>query len=180
MTTTPIAHNPLADLLPEPAHADSWRWGAVTGINPVKVLLDGDTAPLLESPDTLTPVVVGDRVRVHICNRRATIIGVAGGAPENSLWIAGRWYAASGVQPMPEYSWTYQGNNWYVTTLYMPCPYTPPAGYGFYYQMLDGNGFTIITNGNLTTDGITKVRLMNFFAQQPKITKMGWQLAKQT
>lgn len=74
---TPIGGNPLNLLLPRPPDTlqDSWRWGTVKNVSPLRVQLDGDTAPLTGTPDSLCTVTVGDRVRVHLYNRRATIIG---------------------------------------------------------------------------------------------------------
>ena len=80
---TPISGNPLSALLPTPAAArqDGWRWGIVKQISPLRIQLDGDTTAFSGTPDTLVPVALNDRVRVHIYNRRATVIGVAGGVP---------------------------------------------------------------------------------------------------
>lgn len=86
-TPVPIGNNPFSALLPRDSgiRQDSWRWGIVKQVNPLRVQLDGDTAPLNGTPDTLTPVRVNDRVRVHIYNRRSTVIGVSGGAVVESV-----------------------------------------------------------------------------------------------
>nr|WP_251364624.1 MULTISPECIES: hypothetical protein [unclassified Leucobacter] len=56
------------------------RWGVVSSASPLAVQLDGDAGPLAGSPSTLVGErSVGDRVQIAIQNRRATIIGVAGG-----------------------------------------------------------------------------------------------------
>lgn len=77
---TPISNNPLASLLPATASSDVWRWATITSLDPLRIRLDGDSEPLLSTPDTLTPVHLGERVRVQIYNRRATIIGTATGS----------------------------------------------------------------------------------------------------
>lgn len=80
-TPMPICNNPLSDLLPAASDgADSWRWATVTSTNPLRIRLDGDSQPLLATPDTLTPVIVGERVRVQIYHHRATIIGTTTGS----------------------------------------------------------------------------------------------------
>ena len=66
--------NPFAGLLGEKQQQDSWRWGTAVGTAPLRVQLDGDSTPLITPPDTLIPVLTGDRVRVHVHNRRATIV----------------------------------------------------------------------------------------------------------
>lgn len=184
MTHTPIADNPLANLLPGEQPTDSWRWGTVTTTSPLTIRLDGDEQALVQSPDTLAPVTESDRVRVHIYNRRATIMGVAGGMPENCLWIAGHWYQASGVQDLPSYKWVTTGDGWYATTIHMPAPYQPPQGYGFAYSMLEGNGFTIITTATPTKTiaGVceTDIRLLNYHHISPLISRIQWQLVQQT
>ena len=78
--STPISNNPLANLLPATASGDVWRWATITSLKPLRIRLDGDSEPLLSTPDTLTPVHLGERVRVQIYNRRATIIGTATGS----------------------------------------------------------------------------------------------------
>lgn len=86
-TPVPIGNNPFSALLPRDSsiRQDSWRWGTVKQVKPLRVQLDGDTAALAGTPDTLTPVRVNDRVRVHIYNRRSTVIGVSGGAVVESV-----------------------------------------------------------------------------------------------
>lgn len=186
---TPISNNPLASLLTN-AHSedDSWRWASVTSLEPLRIKLDGDSEPLLSTPDTITPVRLGNRVLVHIYHRRATIIGVAGGyqpdpatpPPDNSIWVNGAWYVASGIQTIPAYSWVSSGNGWYATTIKMPLPYTPPAGYGFTYSMLSGNGFTLVATANPTSTEGTDIRLLNYNHATPGLNSVQWHLAKQT
>ena len=79
-TLTPISNNPLANLLATTGgNRDVWRWATVTATDPLRIRLDGDSKPLLTTPDTLTAVTTGDRVRVHVYHHRVTIMGIAGG-----------------------------------------------------------------------------------------------------
>lgn len=55
------------------------RQGTVTSVGPVRVQLDGDTAPTPLTPRLLTPVAPGDRVTVAHSGRDLTVIGVIGG-----------------------------------------------------------------------------------------------------
>ena len=182
---TPISNNPLASLLTNThSEDDSWRWATITTLAPLRIRLDGDSEPLLSTPDAITPVRLGDRVLVHIYHRSATIIGVAGGyqpdpptppppPPDNSIWVNGKWYPASGIQTIPSYSWVTSGSGWYATTIKMPLPYTPPTGYGFTYSMLDGNGFTLVSTANPTNTPanprVTPIRLLNFNHNAPSL-----------
>lgn len=69
--------NPFAELINPPMGGESWRWGIVVAASPLRVKLDGDSEPLLATPDSLTPCTVGDRVRCHVYHRRVTVMGVA-------------------------------------------------------------------------------------------------------
>jgi hypothetical protein len=181
--STPISNNPLASLLPPTGDAhDSWRWATVTSTTPLQIHIDGDDEPLITTPDTLTPVNHGDRVRVHIHHRRTTIIGTA--TPhDNTIAVRGIYYPASGTQPLPTFTWTSSANNWYGTTITMPAPFVPPIGYGFAYSMLEGNGFTIVTTASPTKtvseDTTTDIRLLNFNHASPRLRRVQWQLVKQ-
>ena len=78
---TPISNNPFAALVSASVQetGDTWRWGRVVGTHPLQVQLDGDTTPLNAHIDSLANLTLGDRVHVHIYNRRAVIVGVSGG-----------------------------------------------------------------------------------------------------
>ena len=94
--STPISNNPLANLLPPADSGDVWRWATVTNLNPLRIRLDGDSQPLLSTPDTVTPVQAGDRVRVHVYHRRATIMGIAGGGGAGlAAYPVGSYYWSS-------------------------------------------------------------------------------------
>lgn len=54
-----------------------FAWATVTGTSPLRVRVDGDTAPLTVTPDTLVAVTTDDRVRVELAGRRVIIHGVA-------------------------------------------------------------------------------------------------------
>lgn len=178
-----LDNNPLTSLLKPPLEQDTWRWGTVTALTPLAVQVDGDSKPLLTDPDVLCPLQVGDRVRIHISARKACIIGVKTPTgqviPENSLRIQGHWYQASGVQPCPSYRWGYSGSDWVATTLFMPLPYKPPAGYGFAYSILKTSGFTLAQTGQPTGNN-TEVRLLNYKHNAPAIGSLQWQLVKQS
>lgn len=65
-------------LIPQPSKTtdDSWRWGSVTGVGPLRIKLDGDSSPLPYSPDSLASgLVVGDRVWVQNKYSRLIVIG---------------------------------------------------------------------------------------------------------
>lgn len=186
---TPISNNPLATLIPaNDGGTDSWRWATITSVTPLRIQLDGDSEPLLATPDAITPVRIGERALVHLYHHRATIIGLSGGyqpdpepaPPDNSLWINGHWYPASGTQTLPAYTWSSTGNGWYATTIHMTLPYTPPAGYGFTYSMLSGNGFTLVATANPTSTEGTDIRLLNYNHATPGLNSVQWHLAKQT
>lgn len=60
----------------------SFKWATVTGINPIAIKLDGDTAPLALIPETLVDPArlrVNDRVRVELSLRKVVIHGVSRG-----------------------------------------------------------------------------------------------------
>lgn len=60
----------------------SFKWASVTGVNPLAILLDGDTEPLALIPDSLvdpTTLSIGSRVRVELSLRKVVIHGVANG-----------------------------------------------------------------------------------------------------
>lgn len=68
-------------LIPQPlAKGDWWTWATVTQASPVRVRLDGDSAAIPETVDSLVRnLVVGDRVWVQVSNRRIVIQGKANG-----------------------------------------------------------------------------------------------------
>lgn len=60
-----------------------FRWGVVTGSDPLRLQLDGDAVPLEGSPATLVgDLQVGDRVRVEQQAARLTVHGKALAKPE--------------------------------------------------------------------------------------------------
>lgn len=67
-------------LLPEYVEpTDVFRFGMVTGENPVRVQLDGDSAPVPVDPIVLGSAGLGERVLVQIHNRQLILVGVIGG-----------------------------------------------------------------------------------------------------
>lgn len=85
--------NNLGLLLPDKAgRTELWTWATVTSINPIKVRIDGDTAALAASPDSLYKnVAVGHRVWVQLSGHRVIIHG-AGGSSANTAGIV-EWCA---------------------------------------------------------------------------------------
>lgn len=58
--------------------SDRWVWGTVTDDDPLRVRLDGDTAPLDLTPDAMAgPLAIGDRVYCHMAGRRIVAFGLA-------------------------------------------------------------------------------------------------------
>ena len=61
-----------------------FKWGTVTAVSPLRILLDGDTSALPFAPDSLVDplsLAVDDRVRVEMSSRRVVIIGRSQGVP---------------------------------------------------------------------------------------------------
>lgn len=73
----------------------SMTWGTVMQVGPLRVRLDGDTASLPFTPDSLATVLVGDRVRCEISGRRVIVHGRAGGAGPVGEHILGEWSAST-------------------------------------------------------------------------------------
>jgi hypothetical protein len=68
--------NNLEFLIPQPAQpTDVFRFGVVTGTNPLRVQLDGDAAATNVTPIVTCPVGDLDRVLVQIHNRQLIIVG---------------------------------------------------------------------------------------------------------
>lgn len=68
----------------------TFRWGVVTGTNPLAVQLDASDAPLAGKVDTLVSgLVVGDRVQVLWQNRRAVVIGRGQGERPQKILASG-------------------------------------------------------------------------------------------
>ena len=59
-----------------------FNWGTVTGVNPLRITLDGDTEPLPFAPDSLIDpltLAVADRVRTELSGHRLIVLGRVGG-----------------------------------------------------------------------------------------------------
>lgn len=67
----------LSDLLPvAPVDTLSFRFGTVTQASPLRVKLDGDTAPLNLTPTSVASASMGSRVLVAIQGRQPIVVGV--------------------------------------------------------------------------------------------------------
>lgn len=62
-----------------PAPAERHVFGTITGLDPLRVLLDGDASPLPATPTTITSVQAGDRVLVLVKGLQRVIVGRIGG-----------------------------------------------------------------------------------------------------
>ncbi|MSS84478.1 hypothetical protein FYJ24_06815 [Actinomycetaceae bacterium WB03_NA08] len=105
-----------------------FRWGNVTSIEPLAVTLDADEAPTV-GLSKLVAVMPGDRVLVLLWNRRAIILGTAGGPPSGTVTVSvteGRWVTRGSTQHMAE-----------VIASALP---TPPSGYVLSVSMCDTSG----------------------------------------
>ncbi|VEI13208.1 hypothetical protein [Trueperella bialowiezensis] len=177
-----LNNNPLTDLMRPTSVPESWRWATVVQTNPVRVRLDGDTEPLLATPDCLVPVSVGDRVRVHMLHRRMTIAGkLYRGSPDpGSIVIGGTAYATSGTIRIPAFTWAFQQPPVYATTVHMPIPYMPPDGWSFQFHMAGSTGFTFLQNiGPGVSNGGVYCRLVQFGNASTTAAHLArWQLVK--
>lgn len=69
-------NNPFDMVLRPPAPPmETYRWAKVTGTAPIRIQLDGDTAPVDSTPSSLTAVSVGDSVWVQLHGKQLIIIG---------------------------------------------------------------------------------------------------------
>lgn len=72
-----VPGRPLPDIWPE--GAGTFRWATVTALSPLRVQLDGDTAALDVTPESLiktSSLLVGNRVWVQFFRRRILVLGV--------------------------------------------------------------------------------------------------------
>lgn len=73
---------------------ESYSWGKVVSIAPVKVRMDG-FSEAISINDTLTPVGIGDRVYVQYRGMRITILGKSGGSSVLDAYPVGSYYWSS-------------------------------------------------------------------------------------
>lgn len=76
--------------------APSLRYATVDSVDPIRIRYDTEDAPSAVTPETLVPVVEGDRVRVMKYNRRATIAGVLDPYKEHRLTLLNNWEGYAG------------------------------------------------------------------------------------
>lgn len=161
-----------------------FRWGRVETVNPVSVVLDAETNPIV-GVGTITVPIVGARVLVLLWNRRATILGTARPeatqtATENTIVVDGVEYEACGVQDVPEFSFALKEHPVNAGTINIPFPYTPPEGWGFQYFVMHSNTFSFVQSAqHKDAEKITVVRVAQFFNGNPTaLKKVGWRLTK--
>lgn len=162
----------------------AFRWGRVVSLDPLQVVLDGETKPIV-GVGTITVPVVGARVLVLIWNRRATILGVARPEPtktatENTIVVGGVEYQACGVQQTPKFSFRYSAHPVNVGTVSVPYPYTPPQGWHFQYFSLHSSGFTFVQSAQWdNAKKMSYLRIVQFFNNNVTASvKVGWRLTK--
>lgn len=79
---SPFPFGRSAPELPQ-AQASAFRWATVIGVDPLRILFDGDSKVLPYEPNSLvdrSTLVEGDRLWVQIHGRQVVIIGQGGGA----------------------------------------------------------------------------------------------------
>lgn len=101
----------------------SFRWATVTSISPLAIKLDGDTAALGITPDTLVNpayLLVGDRVRVEMTQRKVIVHGrVSGEIDSNrgSTALRDATYGVPGSSVPAQVALANQKVAWYNTDL---------------------------------------------------------------
>jgi microcystin-dependent protein len=86
---------------PPPAPTTTFIWATVTGVGPLRIQLDGDTASLPITPDSLIDplsLAVADRTRVEISQNRVLVVGRSGGTviPAGQVNMTARASAPTG------------------------------------------------------------------------------------
>ena len=179
--------NPLTALIPVPAPADYWRWGVVTSTNPVRVLLGGDTQASAATPDCLIPVQVGDKVRVHVSNRKMVIVGrqvknhsSLPSAQGGEIVINGTAYPTSGVVASPGWTVARTDGNIYTGNMDIRVPFAPPAGWTFTWSVQDTTGFTFLsTSDSRPVAGVQRLRVLQVGSNSTTtLSRLAWQLVK--
>lgn len=100
-------------------HESGWYWATVSGINPLRVRLDGDDTPLGITPDSLVKdLVVGNRVWTQIEGRRVIVHGASASQGAVSAIPVGtiQMYGANPASP-PE-GWLYCRGGTFQSTQY--------------------------------------------------------------
>lgn len=163
---------------------ESWRWGTVMAVNPVRVRLDGDSEPLLDTPGCLVPVTVGDRVRVQVTSEGVTVFGklYAGtqGHP-GEIVINGTAYPTSGVVDSPGWTVARTDGNIYTGNLDVSPPFTPPTGWTFTWSVQNSSGYTFIATSARApvAGGTQRLRVMQVGANSTTALKeLAWHLTK--
>lgn len=161
-----------------------FRWGRIESVDPLSVVLDAETKPIV-GVGTITVPIVGARVLVLLWNRRATILGAARPEPaktatENTIVVNGVEYQACGVQQTPKFSFAYSAHPVNVGTVSVPYPYTPPQGWGFQYFSMHSSGFTFVQSAQWdNAKKMSYLRIVQFFNNDVTASvNVGWRLTK--
>ena len=131
----------------------SFKWATVTGLSPLEIKLDGDTAPLLMTPESISDpgsLSVDDRVRVELSRSKRIVHGRLGGDPRvgvNESDIAALDSRTSGV------------------------PYRQAAGFTASQSITSGGEITITYPvGRFTVDPVLQATLQGSARLQIAIT----------
>lgn len=82
--------------------ATTWIWGTVTATGPLAVQLDGDTAALPFTPDSLVDpraLLVNERVRCELSDNHLVIHGVAAGSALQAYPVGSIYMSVSPTSP---------------------------------------------------------------------------------
>lgn len=157
---------------------------SVTAINPVRLRVDGSQVDLTGPfPSLIGAVSVGDRVEVRLDGTRLVIVGnISGNASgSNTIMIDGVRYPASGSVRVQVGSWAYSRNDLNATTLQIPLPFAPPAGWTVETFTLETNGFTLCQTGSLDrANKRVNVRVTQPLSRElSALGRVGWRLVKE-
>ena len=173
MITTREIVDRLKDIYDRLAAVASFRWGVVVSATPPLVRLDADTDPVIVG--TIAPLTVGSRVLVVLQNRKNTVIGSAGGDP-NEIVIDGTAYQRSGtlasIPRTPAFS-TFGST--FARTINITLPFTPPAGWVFRWFTKSSSGYTTIERGQREN----QLRIIQVGSNDVNaLLSIGWELVK--
>ena|GEM_PF-6930087 len=140
-----------------------FNWATVTGVNPLRITLDGDTEPLPFAPDSLIDpltLVVADRLRVELSGNRLAVLGRMRGAAVSDAQLPERlrnrgpdisglnlnnylfngWYRGKNVTNAPTTDWFYFEVMAHIFDLWEHQRATPLTSSGTIFQRWRLNG----------------------------------------